>query len=312
MHPNALELEAAALRSLGLRSDESRHEPWPRKGRLAALTRFVSSLNEQPSRGARIAVRGLSKSYGSRRVLEGLDLDIASGDFIAIVGRIGCGKSTLLRLLAGLEAADAGDITFDGATRGQDQVGCRSDTCILSQETRLLPRKTLLDNVALELTVRDARQRAHDALAQVGLAARAQEWPSTLSGGDRQRVALARALVRAPRLLLLDEPFGALDGHQRIELPRLIEELWMKCGFTVVLVTRDVSEAVALADRVLQLADRRIALDRCVALHRPRSRAQPGFAQHEQSIVDCLVASSGEWPGGCHVMARRRHLHSVA
>ncbi len=228
--------------------------------------------------GAQVHVQGLAKSYGARQVLVDIELQIAPGEFVALVGRSGCGKSTLLRLLAGLETAEAGSIAIDGA-----------DTRMMFQDARLLPWKRVLDNVALGLTAKDAKQRALDALAQVGLADRANDWPAVLSGGQRQRVALARALVHTPRLLLLDEPLGALDALTRIEMQRLIESLWQRHGFTAVLVTHDVGEAVALADRVLLIEDHRIALDQPVALPRPRARGHAAFARHEERLLDRVL-----------------------
>ncbi len=234
--------------------------------------------------GAQVEIQGLGKSYGPRRVLTDIDLQIAPGEFVALVGRSGCGKSTLLRLLAGLEKAEAGSIAVDSGVSGN-----RSETRMMFQDARLLPWKRVLDNVALGLTTRDAKQRARDALSQVGLADRESDWPAVLSGGQRQRVALARALVHTPRLLLLDEPLGALDALTRIEMQRLIERLWQRHGFTAVLVTHDVGEAVALADRVLLIEDHRIALDQPVALPRPRSRGQVAFAQHEERLLDRVL-----------------------
>ncbi len=235
-------------------------------------------------RGAAVEVTGLAKSYGGRQVLQETELRIAPGEFIAIVGRSGCGKSTLLRLLAGLEQADSGLITLDGDAQSRHQ----NDIRIMFQDARLLPWKRVLDNVALGLRGPDATDRAREALAQVGLADRAKEWPAVLSGGQRQRVALARALVHTPRLLLLDEPLGALDALTRIEMHRLIERLWQQHGFTALLVTHDVSEAVALGDRVVLIEDHRIALDDKVALPRPRHRG-PVFAEYEERILDRVL-----------------------
>jgi sulfonate transport system ATP-binding protein len=234
--------------------------------------------------GAAVNAVGLAKSYAGRQVLEGADLQIAPGEFIAIVGRSGCGKSTLLRLLAGLEKADAGQITLDGDAQASHQ----SDIRIMFQDARLLPWKRVLDNVALGLSGADGKERALEALSQVGLADRAHEWPAVLSGGQRQRVALARALVHTPRLLLLDEPLGALDALTRIEMHRLIERLWQHHGFTALLVTHDVAEAVALADRVVLIEDHHIALDERVALARPRSRG-PALAAYEERILERVL-----------------------
>lgn len=238
--------------------------------------------------GAAVKARGLVKGYAGRQVLQGTELDIAPGEFIAIVGRSGCGKSTLLRLLAGLERPDAGEITLDGASQSRHQ----GDIRIMFQDARLLPWKRVIDNVALGLSGTDAQARAREALAQVGLAERANEWPAVLSGGQRQRVALARALVHTPRLLLLDEPLGALDALTRIEMHRLIERLWQQHGFTALLVTHDVSEAVALADRVVLIEDHRIALDERVALPRPRVHGT-ALAAYEERILDRVLQQPG-------------------
>ncbi len=221
-------------------------------------------------------------------MLEGIALDIRAGDFVAIVGRSGCGKSTLLRLLAGLETPSTGAVTLDGAPLAAR----RDDVRIMFQEARLLPWRTVLQNVQLGLETKDATRRAREALAQVGLADRADDWPAVLSGGQRQRVALARALVHRPRLLLLDEPLGALDALTRIEMQRLIESVWRELRFTAVLVTHDVAEAVALADRVLLVEDGRITLDEPVALARPRAHGSPAFAELEGRVLSRVLKES--------------------
>jgi len=160
---------------------------------------------------------------------------------------------------------------------------------LMFQEARLLPWLRVLDNVALGLERARARALAAQALAQVGLADRARDWPAQLSGGQRQRVALARALVHRPRLLLLDEPLGALDALTRIEMQQLIADLWREQRFTTVLVTHDVPEAVALADRVLLIEDRRVVLDRGVDLPRPRSRGSAQFAALEEQLLQRVL-----------------------
>jgi len=242
-------------------------------------------MTTQQAGGVRLQARHLSKHYGARAVLQNAQLDIAPGEFIAIVGRSGCGKSTLLRLVAGLEAASGGSLQVDGERIS----GLDPRTRIMFQEARLLPWKRVLDNVLLGLP-EAARTRGEEVLDHVGLAERAREWPARLSGGQRQRVALARALVHQPQLLLLDEPLGALDALTRIEMHRLIEDLWQRHRFTALLVTHDVQEAVALADRVVLIEDGRIALDERIALPRPRVHGSVALADRVILIEDGRIA----------------------
>ena len=244
----------------------------------------MTDPEKKAARGVRLEIRGLSKHYGKRQVLQHTELSIEPGEFVAIVGRSGCGKSTLLRLLAGLEAATQGVIRLDA----QMVSGLRDDTRVMFQDSRLLPWRRVIDNVALGLPA-SGRAAASDVLAQVGLADRQADWPARLSGGQRQRVSLARALVHNPRLLLLDEPLGALDALTRIEMHQLIEGLWQRNGFTALLVTHDVQEAVALADRVILIEDGRIALDERIALPRPRLRGNPLFGLIEKRILDRVL-----------------------
>jgi sulfonate transport system ATP-binding protein len=227
-----------------------------------------------------VELTGISKSYAVRPVLQGVDLRLRAGEFVAVVGRSGCGKSTLLRTIAGLEEADAGSIRIGNGA-------ANADLRIMFQEPRLLPWKTVLANVALGLP--HGLHAAAAALATVGLGDRTDDWPAELSGGQRQRVALARALVHEPDLLLLDEPLGALDALTRIEMQQLIEALWRERGFTAVLVTHDVQEALALADRVLLVEDGRITLDLPVPLPRPRQRGDKAFAELEQQLLSRLL-----------------------
>ncbi|HEY3045984.1 MAG TPA: ATP-binding cassette domain-containing protein [Polaromonas sp.] len=260
----------------------------------------MTSTEKTESRGVRLEVRGLSKRYGKRQVLQHTELVIEPGEFVAIVGRSGCGKSTLLRLVAGLEPATQGSIRLDG----QDVKGLSNDTRIMFQDSRLLPWRRVIDNVALGLPP-GGHAAAAEVLAQMGLADRQPDWPARLSGGQRQRVSLARALVHQPRLLLLDEPLGALDALTRIEMHQLIEGLWQQRGFTALLVTHDVQEAVALADRVILIEDGRIALDERIPLARPRERSNPQFGVLEKRILDRVLQQPGEeispsepaWPG---------------
>jgi sulfonate transport system ATP-binding protein len=243
------------------------------------------------TRGVRLRLHALSKSFGPREVLRETHLDIAPGEFVAIVGRSGCGKSTLLRLVAGLEAPSAGTLRIDG----EDVQGLASDTRIMFQDARLLPWRRVWDNVTLGLP-RSRGVQAAQVLEQVGLGDRGQDWPARLSGGQRQRVALARALVHEPRQLLLDEPLGALDALTRIEMQQLIENLWRRHGFTALLVTHDVQEAVALADRVVLIEDGRIALDERVPLPRPRQHGDPAFAALERRVLDRVLRQPNREP----------------
>jgi sulfonate transport system ATP-binding protein len=186
--------------------------------------------------GIAVSLRGLAKRFGEREVLHGVDLEIAAGEFVAIVGRSGGGKSTLLRLLAGLDAPSAGELLLDGAPFR----GLPPAVRMLFQDARLVPWARVAENVGLARGP-DWRGRAMKALADVGLADRAEEWPAVLSGGQRQRVALARALVSRPRLLLLDEPFGALDALTRRDMHDLMGRIWARDRFTTVLITHDVA-----------------------------------------------------------------------
>lgn len=249
-----------------------------------AAGEWGSAANEQAEagRGASLDLRVIQKSYQGRQVLKSLNLQVQAGEFVAVIGRSGCGKSTLLRLIGGLEQADSGSLEFN-ADQIRGQAGKKPDTRVMFQDSRLLPWKTVIDNVALGLG--SDQSKARQALQKVALAERADEWPSVLSGGQRQRVALARALVHEPALLLLDEPLGALDALTRIEMQNLIESLWQQRGFTVVLVTHDVQEAIALADRVILIEDGQITLDSRIDLPRPRSRGNPKFAELEESIL---------------------------
>ena len=223
---------------------------------------------ERPANGQALLIEGLSKSFGDRRVLSELDLVIPAGQLLAIVGRSGCGKSTLLRLIAGLDRASRGTISIGGA----HVQSLQSNVRLLFQDARLLPWHRVLGNVGIA-RADGWRETAAAALADVGLADRANDWPAVLSGGQSQRVALARALVSRPGVLLLDEPFGALDALTRMEMHRLLERIWREHGFTTVLITHDVAEAVALADRVIVIRDGGIALDIAVDLPRPRREA---------------------------------------
>lgn len=236
------------------------------------------------NRGTPLVLNGVTKRYGQNTILNGLDLHIPAGQFVAVVGRSGGGKSTLLRLLAGLEKPQSGEILAGSTPLAQIQ----DDTRMMFQDARLLPWKTVIDNVGLGLKG-DWRDAARQSLAAVGLEDRATEWPAALSGGQKQRVALARALIHKPGLLLLDEPLGALDALTRLEMQALIESLWQSQGFTVLLVTHDVSEAVAMADRVLLIEDGKIGLDLTVDIPRPRRLGSVRLAELESEVLDRVM-----------------------
>ncbi|GAA4053416.1 ABC transporter ATP-binding protein [Nonomuraea soli] len=225
-------------------------------------------------------VRGLARELGGRQVLAGVDLAIRRGEFVALLGRSGSGKSTLLRAMAGLDNDVEGKIEISGTA------------AIAFQEPRLIPWKRVLANIGLGLRGDVPLERARAALAEVGLDERADDWPLTLSGGEAQRVSLARALVREPALLLLDEPFSALDALTRISVHNLVLDLWVRHRPGVLLVTHDVDEALLLADRVLVLDDGRIVHETVVDLDRPRDRLD--LTAPRASILDRLGVISEE------------------
>jgi sulfonate transport system ATP-binding protein len=229
-----------------------------------------------------LSLSGLGKSFGPRQVLRELSLSVPGGSFLAVVGRSGCGKTTLLRLLAGLDRPTAGELRLDAAP---------GDVRMVFQEAHLLPWRRVAENVAVGAL---GTRGVEEALAEVGLAGRGRDWPATLSGGQKQRVALARALVSRPRLLLLDEPLGALDALTRLDMQALIERLWQEVGFTAVLVTHDVEEAVALADRVVVLDGGRVTLDLPIPLPRPRPRHQRTFGTLVARILQQLALPAAE------------------
>ena len=234
--------------------------------------------------GTSLQLNQLTKVYAGRTVLSSVDLSIPAGQFLAIVGRSGCGKSTLLRLLSGLERPSDGAVAVD-----QEPLrGVNQKARIMFQDGRLLSWKTVLDNVGLGLQG-EWRPRGLEVLKHVGLAERAYDWIAQLSGGQRQRVALAKALITRPRLMLLDEPLGALDALTRIEMQQLIEGLWLEQQFTAILVTHDVEEAVTLADRILVLEDGQIAQDFHNPLSRPRHRGDSGFAHLTAAILESIL-----------------------
>jgi len=254
-------------------------------------TAAASAAPDRDPGGVAVSLAGVAKAFGQRGVLRSVDLAAAPGEFVAIVGRSGCGKSTVLRLLSGLERADAGTLEIDG----RPPVSGNPQVRMMFQDARLLPWRTVVENVAIALP-RSRRAEALDALAEVGLADRADDWPALLSGGQRQRVALARALVSRPRLLLLDEPLGALDALTRIEMQALIERIWESHRFTAILVTHDVAEAVTLADRIVVLDAGRVALDRPVTIDRPRHRGDAEFGAIEDETLLRILTKRTDAP----------------
>jgi sulfonate transport system ATP-binding protein len=210
---------------------------------------------KQPSSSA-VRLNRFQRRFGNNNVLNDLDFEIGAGEFVALLGRSGSGKTTLLRTLAGLDDAGGQDVTIP------------SSRAVVFQDARLLPWKRVWRNVGLGLRGFGVREQAEAALREVGLGHRLDAWPLTLSGGEAQRVALARALVREPQLLLLDEPFAALDALTRIKMHDLVLGLWRRHRPAVLLVTHDVDEAIALADRILVLDAGRIACEERIALPR--------------------------------------------
>jgi NitT/TauT family transport system ATP-binding protein len=247
--------------------------------------------------GVRVRLSGLRRVFpGGISVLDGMDLDIAAGSFVALVGPSGCGKSTLLRLVAGLDRPDAGTLTFSPPLeRTRDT---RAPIAYVFQDAHLLPWRSVLDNAALPLELAgvpapERRASARAMLEHVGLGDATSRYPAELSGGMRMRVSLARALVTRPRLLLLDEPFAALDELTRNRLDDQLRVLWRELGMTVLFVTHSLSEAAYLAERVVVLSRRpaRVMLDRHLALPSERSpalRAEPDFAREIGHLHEAL------------------------
>lgn len=251
----------------------------------------TSRATEAGVQGLGLTVRGLRKAFGKDEVLRGIDLHIPAGQFVAIVGKSGCGKSTLLRLISGLEKPSAGSISFSSDAQPED-------IRVMFQEPRLLSWARVLSNVEIGLGHQrnqpDAKNRAEQVLVEVGLTDKRDKWPTVLSGGQKQRVSLARALVSRPRVLAFDEPLGALDALTRITMQQLLERVWRTQSFTAILVTHDVAEAVALADRVLVIEEGRIAHDIEVDAPRPREKGSAALAALEGAILKILLGGGDE------------------
>ncbi|HEY3941497.1 MAG TPA: ABC transporter ATP-binding protein [Acidimicrobiales bacterium] len=245
---------------------------------MTSVTAALEHEGAFSTRDRAVVVEGIGRSFDGRQVLRDLDLVLAPGEFVALLGRSGTGKSTLLRILGGLDPDYQGEVLVP------------ERRAVVFQESRLIPWQRVLANVVLGLTPeaggRDGlKQRGLAALNEVGLAEHAGDWPLTLSGGEAQRVALARALVREPQLMLLDEPFGALDALTRIRMHVLLQDLCARHRPAVLLVTHDVDEAILLADRAVVLVDGRITLDTAIALERPRDRGAAGFVEMRNRLL---------------------------
>lgn len=229
-----------------------------------------------------ISLRNIGKSFGRRQVLQHIDLDIAQGQFVSLIGPSGAGKSTLLRLIAGLNASTSGRMQLH-SPRPERPVQIR----VMFQEDRLLPWQTVLDNITLG--ARDQQAAALELLRAVGLQGHENDFPSTLSGGQKQRAALARALLHRPDILLLDEPFGALDAITRVSMQLLLFQMLRDHPCTVVLVTHDVEEAVVLSNRILVLRDGGIAKDLALEGDIPRDRGQADLASLKAQLINELL-----------------------
>jgi sulfonate transport system ATP-binding protein len=229
-----------------------------------------------------VRLRGVGRVFEGRRVLGDVDLTIRRGEFVVLVGKSGCGKSTLLKIVGGLDAEAEGEV---------DVVDNRA---VVFQDPRLLPWKPVWKNVILGLDGPAAalRARAGAALAEVGLTERAGAWPLTLSGGEAQRVAIARALVREPDLLLMDEPFAALDALTRLKMQRQVAGLWRRHAIATLFVTHDVDEALLLADRVILIEAGHIERELLVDLARPRRREHPRFLALRRELLANLGVES--------------------
>jgi NitT/TauT family transport system ATP-binding protein len=261
--------------------------------------------SEQTPAGAApiISLRGLSKTYGAGdgelSALQALTVDIAEGEFVAIVGPSGCGKSTLLKILAGLNSASAGEARIAGVKIA----GPRRDIGIVFQSPVLFPWRTVLENVLLPAQVQHLDMQKHRAVAAnllslVGLGDFGSHYPRQLSGGMQQRVAISRALINDPALLLMDEPFGALDAMTREHLNVELQRIWMETRKTIVFITHSIPESVFLADRVLVMTPRpgRIVEDIRIALPRPRgldTMNTPEFGRYVSHIRGLFNVKGG-------------------
>jgi len=247
-----------------------------------------------------LRLRGISKEFslaqGRLPVLDNIDLDVSPGEFVCIVGASGCGKSTLLRLIAGLDRDYQGSINYAGApVSGPDL-----SRGIVFQEHRLFPWLTVEQNIQLAFSAtsvprHEQRERVQEQIRRVGLQGFEKAWPHQISGGMAQRAAIARALVNRPRLLLLDEPLGALDALTRLKMQQELQRLWLEVGVTMVMVTHDIEEAVFLADRIVVLDSRPGHIRRIVPvpLPHPRDRSQTRYSAIKNDVLSDFTEAGG-------------------
>lgn len=258
--------------------------------------------------GLAVALRDVRRTFrsaagGAVEAVAGVTLDVAPGEFLALLGPSGCGKSTLLRIVAGLDRQDAGEVRLDGRPPDLRPGPARTPIAYVFQDAHLLPWRDVLGNAALPLELlgrpaAECRAAARAAIEQVGLGDAATRTPAELSGGMRMRVSLARALVTRPRLLLLDEPFAALDEITRHGLDDQLRALWAATGVTVLFVTHSIAEAAYLAERAVVLSRRpaRVVLEHRLALpavRTPELRADPAFARETGVLQDALRRGAG-------------------
>ncbi len=256
-------------------------------------------MTRRPAAAAAISVRGVSKVFRrgrhAVRALDQVDFDVADGEFVAVLGPSGCGKSTLMRLVGGLVPATTGEITIAGARVH----GPHTDLGIVFQAATLMDWRSVLGNVLLQVELRGQDPKAYESRAialldAVGLGDFAGALPRELSGGMKQRAAIVRALVHDPRILLMDEPFGALDALTREQMRIDLEELWLASRKTVMFITHSIDEAVLLADRVLVMSPRPGCIERIIPIGLPRPRGLegrrlPGFTEASDLITEIFL-----------------------
>lgn len=253
---------------------------------------------------ATIAIESVSKHFGDLAVFDGIDLELGENEFVSILGPSGCGKTTLLRIVAGIEQATDGVVTVDGVVSTKP----RPDMTLVFQNIRLLPWRTVEDNVGYGLRLRgaskrSARKQSRPYISMVGLEGREQKYPYQLSGGMQQRVAIARAVAYEPHILLMDEPFAAVDAQTRADLEDLVRALWKRLGVTVLFVTHDIEESIYLGQRVLVLSGRPTVILEDVTIDLPDERDQittrsdPEFARLRTHIYELVQKAKRGYRG---------------